>query len=658
MKKNKIFNFDVCKTLAFINFMFALFLNTMVLYTYYHHREIENIEGFLYLAISNIAFVVFAVLSIVKAKKEKVFNHKFSLKKAIQKYYPLTIVLIVVVILAVKAYDIVPIYDANLYYGSFIQIFDLYKFDIKSTIGAINVWNNIYIGTALFVSPFECFAVGRYVGTYIANTILFAVTLVVLYKFLETSLVKSNKWLLTFLVIVFAFSPYSFNLITYICPDFYLELYFIWLLYAYKKDNQLMVSFLGFLLCFTKTAGALMYAVFVFSAYVISNIIKYKKTSFKWWAPKNWPIGRFILWIVPAIIFFVVFMTKEKFQLQYYADMGSASYGLNITDVTIQSLQNYVFGYRWAICLIAVVALVVLCVKRGRAKKKNQSYLEYIDKKSVAGYYSIVIATVVFSTFLCFFTMSHCPRYTTVNNVAFVLILAVSISVLADKEVIKSLIALLFAALMTSQIYTTTDPAIKNLCEPLDMGNDHEVYNLVLTKLIDENAELPWLPRCLGDVYVYNEEYSVYYKLMKEMLVYYNPKNDIDVQVYGVDRYELHAGGNHYGLFWDKTKQRQTFKKTKRTIDVNGGTLEKGTVNELPFGVFYLIVPSRIDEKEVLKEAKDAGYRIDDSFVASSDYGSMKTYKLVNDSRVAKLKKEAKKKALKKKAKKAKAVQN
>lgn len=627
----KSFNYRTCLTLMFINFMFSLFLDTMTLYTYYHHERIESIEGFVYIAVANVAFVVFAILSIVKFKKEHIFNEGQSIPRALKKYYPLIITLLAITVMAVLKFDTLPIYDANLYYGSFIQIYKLYKFTIASTIGAINVWNNVFMGTALFVSPFECFAVGEMTGTYIANTILFIVTLVVLYKFLEVSLVKSNKWMLTFLVIAFAFMPYSFNLITYFCPDYYLELYFIWLLYAYKKDNHLMISFIGFLLCFTKTSGALMYALFVFFMYVLSNLINNKEDRFAFIKPKNWPIGKFALWVIPAIIYFVAFMTKEKFQLQVYEDQGTATYGFNMNDIIMQSLQNYVYGYRWAILALTGVAIIAWGIKAINARKRGKAIELVVHKEYVPQLISIVIATVAFSTFLCFFQMSHCPRYTTVNNVAFILLLAMAICIFTDKQILKSLTALLFAVLMSSQVYMTTDPSITKLCEPLELGNGHVMYNLALNKLMSKDAEFPWLPDTLGDVYVYNEEYSVYDELLNDTLKHYDPQENIYVLVFRVDKYEIHPGGMHYWMYWDTKTQKQSYKKTKNSIKLRGGTVKSRYIKEVDYDEFYLIVPYREDEELAVKRCKQAGYIVDDSFVASSKYGSMDTYKMVLD---------------------------
>ena len=117
----------------------------------------------------------------------------------------------------------------------------------------------------------------------------------ILYKLLEEYFAKPNKFFITFIVGAFAFMPYSFNLVTYFSPDFYLELYLIWLMYAYKKDNQLMVSFIGFLLCFTKDTGAFVYGFFMLTTYAFECFSRHKHTGFKWWKIKNMPLDKFIL---------------------------------------------------------------------------------------------------------------------------------------------------------------------------------------------------------------------------------------------------------------------------------------------------------------------------------------------------------------------------
>lgn len=622
-----LFSYKVCKTLALINFIFSMFLDTMTLYTYYHHQKIENIQGFVYIAVSNISFIVFTLLALKKANDDKLYK-KISVGNLLKKYYPLMILMIAVTVMAVKLYNIVPIYDASLYYGAFTNIYNLYKFDISSTIGAINLWNNLYLGTALLVSPFECFAVGRYVGTYLANTVLFLITLSVLYKFLEGFLTKSNKWMLTFLVAVFAFSPYSFNLITYICPDFYLELYVIWLMYAYKKENNLMVSFIGFLLCFTKTSGAFIYALFALSMYITDSVIKYRKNKLKWWMPKYWPISKFALWLLPAVIYFITYLIKDKFLLQTFDSMSQASFGLNYVDFTIQSLQNYVFGYRWAILMFAVIAGIVwICKKVGKNSKIGND-IKYITNDCFPQYCSVWISSVVFSSFLSVFKMSHCPRYTTINNVALVLLLSVSVCVLSNKEIVKSALSFVFAGLMISQIYVTTDPAIKALCDPLDTGN-YKVYNLVRTKLIPKDTQLEWLPDCLGDVYVYNEEYSVYNDLMNQTLEHYDFKEDTVMQVYNVYMYEIHPGGMQYGIYWNTSTHKRTYKETKHTVRMMCDTIYEENLKDIPFEEYCLLVPAREDSDKAVKILEKAGYVLQDSFTAKSKYGYMNTFRFV-----------------------------
>ena len=176
-------------------------------------------------------------------------------------------------------------------------------------------------------------------------------------------------------------------------------------------------------------------------------------------------------------------------------------------------------------------------------------------------------------------------------------------------------------------MFDTTDPAIKYLCEPLDTGN-YKVYNLVRTKLISKDAQLKWLPDCLGDVYVYNEEYSVYNDLLYQTFNHFNPQKDIVMKVYNVYHYEIHAGGMQNKIYWDTKTHKRVYKKNKHTIKVKSGTFTDDKVENLKYDEFYLIVPARENADNIIKKLADKGYEVEDAFRSSSKYGFMYTYKL------------------------------
>ncbi len=616
-KIKRFFNYKNLSALAFINFSFAFFLDSIVVFK---HFKITSTESLIYLFTANFCFVLFTVLAVKKRKELPIKN--FDLKKAAKKYYPLAILIAVVTVLAVMNYDCVAIYDAHLYYGSFVKALELYKMTLKTAIGAFILWGHVFIGSALYVAPFECMMYGEMTGTYIANTVLFCVTLIILYKLLDGFLVKSNKWFITFLVAAFAFMPYSFSLITYFNPDFYLEIYLIWLMYAYSKKNNLMVSFIGFLFCFTKDTGAFIYGFFALSMFLIESTYRYKRERFKWWKLSNIPYGKFVLWLIPAVLYGITFFIKGDLVLQHFEAAGSLKFGINSYDIITQGLQTFVYGFRWLILAVAAVALIVYIERRHNCRKNNLEYTPVTDESLRPQFLSNVVTIMLLNILLSVFTLSHCPRYTNPMNVMYVFILGISISIISDKNTIKRIISGVVSVLMLVQTYITVDPAIINGCSAVDTGS-HLIYNIGNRK----GQYAGFFEDLVGDYYVYNMEYSVYSDLVEQTIKHFNPQEDCAFHVYGLYVYEMHFAGLQYRIYWDKEKQSRTYVKNKNTITVYDATDSPDTEiqNEEKYDIL-LVVPGRKDAAQAINRYIDGGYEVTEAFTASNTYGNMTTY--------------------------------
>lgn len=613
-KINSLFNYRNCATLTFINFWFAIFVDSIFAYKNF---KITHPETIVYLIVTNVSFVVFLIAAIKKSKATNKTKKPLSIKNIFNRYYPLIILLGIIIVLAVINYRNVAVYDAHLYYGAYVKAFELFEQNIRTAIGSFILWGHVFVGTALFLAPIETLMMGEMYGAYIGNTILFCVTLVIFYKLLEEYFAKPNKFFITFIVGVFAFMPYSFSLVTYFNPDFYLELYLIWLMYAYKKDNQLMVSFIGFLLCFTKDSGAFVYGFFMLTTYAFECFSSHKHTGFKWWKFKNIPFGKFVLWLIPAGLYGVCFFEKPKYQLQVFSGGGMLTFGINPYDIKLQVMQSFVFGFRWLIIAIAVVALIVYIIKKSTKKYERVTNIEYAPLL-----YSNIATSLLLTLMLSLFTLSHCPRYTNPLNVAYAMILGVSLSVIFyNLDVLKNIVALFMSIIMLGQVYYTIDPAIRKNCTYINTGC-HKVFNI---GNLNGNVE-KFSYDLLGDYYVYNNEYSLYSDLMRKVLKHINPKKNIKISVFDLYYYEMHIAGVQYPINWDTKHKRQTYAENENTINVSAYSVDlQAGVDSTPKKV-YLVVPARRDATEALKTYSSIGYELVDTYVASNQYGNVILY--------------------------------
>lgn len=613
-KINSLFNYRNCATLTFINFWFAIFVDSIFAYKNF---KITHPETIVYLIVTNVSFVVFLIAAIKKSKATNKTKKPLSIKNIFNRYYPLIILLGIIIVLAVINYRNVAVYDAHLYYGAYVKAFELFEQNIRTAIGSFILWGHVFVGTALFLAPIETLMMGEMYGAYIGNTILFCVTLVIFYKLLEEYFAKPNKFFITFIVGVFAFMPYSFSLVTYFNPDFYLELYLIWLMYAYKKDNQLMVSFIGFLLCFTKDSGAFVYGFFMLTTYAFECFSSHKHTGFKWWKFKNIPFGKFVLWLIPAGLYGVCFFEKPKYQLQVFSGGGMLTFGINPYDIKLQVMQSFVFGFRWLIIAIAVVALIVYIIKKSTKKYERVTNIEYAPLL-----YSNIATSLLLTLMLSLFTLSHCPRYTNPLNVAYAMILGISLSVIFyNLDVLKNIVALFMSIIMLGQVYYTIDPSIRKNCTYINTGC-HKIFNI---GNLNGNAE-QFSYDLLGDYYVYNNEYSLYSDLMRKVLKHINPKKNIKISVFDLYYYEMHIAGVQYPINWDTKHKRQTYAENENTINVSAYSVDlQAGVDSTPKKV-YLVVPARRDATEALKTYSSIGYELVDTYVASNQYGNVILY--------------------------------
>lgn len=80
------------------------------------------------------------------------------------------------------------------------------------------------------------------------------------------------------------------------------------------------------------------------------------------------PLDKFILWLIPAALYGICFLEKPKYQLQVFSGGGMLTFGINPYDIKLQVMQSFVFGFRWLIIAIAVVALIVYIIKKSTKK--------------------------------------------------------------------------------------------------------------------------------------------------------------------------------------------------------------------------------------------------------------------------------------------------
>lgn len=537
-------------------------------------------------------------------------------------------VMLTVFVLELLQFNITPRYDASLYYGSFVRGAELFRGDLFSFIGAFVCWKWAH-GTALLIAPLEFFFPGQMTGVYISNIIITEITVVILYHLFMEEFRNISPMSAALSSVLLILCPYQLGMFTYLCLDTHLVYYAIWLLYSYKKDNNLMISFCGFLLCFTKITGMLFYVFFLMTCAIIELYMEYEGHFLcklkKWWGWK-----KCIFWTIPAIIYLLTMIYGGYFTIQNFAGSYSPDiFGTKIEAAYYNTLmQSFVWGFRWLFLLLILMALLKCIIRRrdffGNLKCSKDAY---INIASLFGCLAITALLLIYNS------NAECPRYTAPMNVAYTLLTPISISILIKGEHWKKNITMLLSGILLIQTYWTIDPSIimnnvaintgTNLLYKLAVDEDERV-SMSLGTDYGEGYEV------VGDIYAYNMEYNYYNDLILEAMKTINPQKEDMFYVVDIYDYEFHLNGMQYPIYWNRRTQKMSYdgydqdsfllKETNITTIELCDQLLSGqfTDNE-----FYLLTPARVDIESLTDVLNVKNYSLKKEYYFDNIYGAM-----------------------------------
>ena len=575
----------------------------------------------------NFIFICLTYMTIKYAQIKKI--------KISKKILPMLFLIMIVVILELLQFDLVPKYDATLYYGSLLRGIDLFDLSLFSYIGAFVCWKWIQ-GLALLIVPFELIFEGQMIGVYIANLVITVITLICLYFLLKEIFPKISTIFNTLICAIFIFSPYCLGLYTYLCMDWHLSFFIIWLLYGVKKKNNLWISFCGYLLAFTKITGLFFYAIILLTVALCEVVQDNSNRNFfmkifRWWKWK-----KVLLWIAPAVLFCLTFIFGNYLTVQNF--MGSpynptALFGffdkyrfLNLF------FQGFIFGFRWLFLLLLIVGVIFLFVK----KNKKIDFISPDGRNLIIG---IIAATVITFFILCILNSdAECPRYTAIFNITYALLIPISIYLICDKEFKRIILASIVGLILFVQTFWTIDPSIIFLTDSFDTGKKN-IYKLCMpgdTKTGMNLGENYAGMQVIGDLYAYNMEYAFYDNLLDQMLTEIHPTESDTFYVLDIIDYELHLCGSanrNYKIYWNTQTQNRTYdKKSKESIYLNETSIRTEDLCASEIGTldmpekFYLIAVSRIDATKAIERLREEGYKLNYELHPENIYGSMSVF--------------------------------
>lgn len=549
---------------------------------------------------------------------------------------PLFIIIILAVILELFQFNLVPKYDACLYYGSFMNGAQLFRLDLLTYVGGFVCWKWAQ-GLALLLAPIEFLLPGQMISIYIANIIITVVTLCCFYWLLRQIFIQLSPVGAALSCSLFLFLPYSLGMFTYLCMDWHLAFFSIWLMCSAKKKNNGLIAFCGYLLSFTKITGLVFYVIFLLSI-AIREVILDKGTPFfkrilHWWSFK-----KVLLWVSPAVMFLVTFVYGDFLTIQNFYGSYTPEKIIQlkpVSSLTNTMLQSFVWGFRWVFIVLFIICLITaLC--------KNRRLNHFMTKDGITLFAAAALAACGIFTLLCLYNSdADCPRYTAIFNLMYAMSAPLFFSILYKKEFWKTLSIASLALIMLVQTYWTIDPSITLYAKSIDTGKK-QIY-----KLADRsdgragmNLGIYYGPglEVICDLYTYNIEHTFYDDLLDAALTEMEPSADDTFFVLDITDYELHLSGSfwrNYKIYWNTRLKKRTYDKWDEDsvyLDVNSITTTEITsvaTGGLWFpDTFYLIVVDRVDASDFLNRLKEDGYQISKESHPENIYGAMSIYQI------------------------------
>lgn len=595
-------------TLTFIVGIITFFTDIFGIYL---GIEKINISGLVLLFELNYAFFV----SLYMTMKKSGWKIGFNLHKNRYMY----MVMVLVIFFELLQFCDIPHFDGTIYYASLVRSIDEFRLNFFTYLGAFVCWKEIQ-GLALFIAPWECLFHGEMIGLYIGNICISIITIFFFFGLFKTLYPNMADKILSLFCICFFFFPYAMGLFTYLCMDYHLPLFAIWLMYGLSKKNNKLVAFSGFLLSFTKITGFVFYVLVLF-AYVSVDVICRRHMKDKVFCiVKEYKI-KVIYWFIPIIEYLLMYKYSGKFSIQNFFGAYRAESPValkSIKEIICTVHQSFVYGFRWIIILMLIIAIINICFD-----KREKSGLCNEGKKILISTCTGCIAVVFL--LLIYNGDAMCPRYTAVLNIGYIILLPFIIyNFIGEKKIgIKIAISLL-TILMVIQTYFNIDPTML-INNSIDVGGI-KIYEGVPRSI----TTITWNGSpVLCDSYVYNYQHNLYSNLMNSVFDKINPTTKDCFYVLDTHEYELNICGSwnrNYKIFWNSKKRRFNFDEWDKYSNylnvsrISSDEIRKGTDmgNE-----FFLIVPSRASE-DAINYLYGQGYFVEEKYEVKNVYASLR----------------------------------
>lgn len=492
---------------------------------------------------------------------------------------PIGIALLITTIVVVFHLNTPVAYDADLYYGSFQQAIQNFRFSVGGFLDSFCIASKPMHGIAMLMAIGEAIDPGTARGIYVCNLILLLLAQLCMYHIIRKLFPQFSLGIDASLSMCFVFAGYVIAGATYINPDFYSVVSFVIFLCCILYDYKLFTIFSGFLVICSKPNMIIAYAIFGLVWFIYECITKELKI-FKWLA-----------YTISASSYVILY-----FGINSLNRVGIAADSNNEIIYTLGSrlLQYFAYGFIWVQEIFIIFALIVLIYKKRILDLKNKKAVFIISVWFAC--FSQLIITIVGGG-----TLQLCPRYLAVCAIKNTILFAMALEVLELEQLKVKVIVNVLAITLFVQLFVTIDPFI---IVTTDVKFD-SLHYLVFPKT-NQNG---------NDLTFYNYEYCKDARDGSAILETLS-KEEIN-NLYSDSRtgYKMAIGSSSiYAAYWDMVKKCRTYVPNNDCVRLQMKSIVDGmNVKEEDFLKDYAVVLRKSKEYTIssklseIKESKEIG---------------------------------------------------
>lgn len=330
-------------------------------------------------------------------------------------------------------------------------------------------------GATFFYLLGEFCSPNNQIGVRMVQIILLCSTIFMFSSILNMLKIDGNSIVLNLcLTSIYAFSPLILGTIYSINIDFMMMIFWIWMVFFFLKDKQILFVFSMLVEVFTKEVGVVIFCGFI-AGILINSLIHKNKIG----------INRFIYYILPMLSFIAMwflggriwFSSKNSTNMSLNGS-GFSSFGINWISIRAKFMCIFILNFAWIITLLLVVCGIIILIRR----KKRVMVCTVSNEQFIP----IDISYLFFFLFnMLYITYGH-PRYIMPGYFFLIILLGRLFSLINLQKRHEFIVLLLICLLMLIENYFTIDPLTQLSFKKVNIGDRSMVSTIEYTSIANK----------------------------------------------------------------------------------------------------------------------------------------------------------------------------